>query len=51
MGSYTEDTGHAGARQRDGPVKDQQPIAVPKRAHAAPSDPPAHSWDWRSKGN
>ncbi len=35
---------------RDGPTKDHGPVPAPRRDHAAPSDPPAHSWDWRSKG-
>jgi hypothetical protein len=35
---------------RDGPVKDHQPLPAPKRDHGAHSTAPAHSWDWRSKG-
>ena len=36
---------------RDGPVKDQQPLPAPKRADGAHSTPPAHSWNHRSKGS
>ncbi len=41
---------HVAARQRDGPVKDQQPMPAPKRGSGAHSAPPAHSWNHRSKG-
>ncbi len=41
---------HLAARQRDGPHRCPEPIARKASHHAAPSDPPAHSWDWRSKG-
>jgi hypothetical protein len=36
---------------RDGPVKDQQPMPAPRRATGAHGTPPAHSWNWKSKGN
>ena len=35
---------------RDGPTKDHRPFTAPKRATGAHSAPPAHSWNWRSKG-
>jgi len=37
-------------RDRDGPVKDHGPLPAPTRDHGTHSAPPAHSWNWKSKG-
>jgi len=37
-------------RDRDGPDRHHGPLPAPKRAHGAHSAPPAHSWNWKSKG-
>ena len=38
-----------GHHDRDGPTRTPT-ITAPKRAHGPTSTPPAHSWNWRSKG-